>query len=469
MAAAIPSAETFPVVPVAKVVEQPETPSVQPDATARATGRENCCLRIFKRARESSECRSGGCKPGASSCAKPVYQRKGFGKTKSLRISSESKALSQREPYERRRSWLVPILGTVLAIAAIGGLVFVVSQFSGGINSGGSSMAKNTEKNEPETRNGSTKDDETKNDRTVDDDPVMNPPDIDEIDNTPIGTQPKKDRTKDDLPRDRKPKDPFGMEGPIKDPSDNPHKVADVLSDFRNNKQRDLIAFQFDMNLIENQWRRCPSVIFENDSESLQLQKFSVQGNRARLIEEAINETTSQLSKFWHQVRNSALETIGGSLTSDGKTVGFVEAGQSGIVLKIAGTNRNYEYQFIPPALIPIIADQGTIDDIPTYRLQKAAFLISNLKRTPGLQREIETLLSLSENDGHDVFHLRLMAELDFWNFSTPGSKVDLNALDESIKALEEQYAFSYGKQVKPVTRRAASRVFRLLALRFCG
>ena len=154
-------------------------------------------------------------------------------------------------------------------------------------------------------------------------------------------------------------------------------------------------------------------------------------------LNEAVAQTSVRLEEFWTQFRTSCTENQG-DIEVDGRVVGFVEAARNHLTLKIAGTIRRYDYRFVPPGLMMEIIDRNAIEDIPAYRLQKAAYLISQLQQRPDLGDDIEELLRLSEADGHDVYHLRLMAQFPFWELAQPKSRVAYRPQSRFYKKIPE-------------------------------
>lgn len=149
-------------------------------------------------------------------------------------------------------------------------------------------------------------------------------------------------------------------------------------------------------------------------------------------INQGIQETTQRLKEFWQQFKKSSLANRNDLQVGD-RTVGFVEATESHVTLKVAGVLRRYEYPFVPPALMMAIIDQGAIDDIPTYRLQKAAYLISRLHSRPDFADDIEELLMLSEQDGHDVSRLRRLADLPLEILASPKLRPRYRVISEPL------------------------------------
>lgn len=178
------------------------------------------------------------------------------------------------------------------------------------------------------------------------------------------------------------------------------------------------------MILIKNQWlRQNPSgrtsVLLTTASEEV--------AEELRVLNDAIGETSMRLGEFWQQFRKSCAENRG-DIEIDERVVGFVEATQEFLILRIAGSNRPYEYRFVPPGIMMATIDRNTIEDVPTFRLQKAAYLISRLDDRPDLVDEINDLLDASEDDGHDVENLRLVAQFDYWDLSEPSTRQEFQS-----------------------------------------
>ena len=130
----------------------------------------------------------------------------------------------------------------------------------------------------------------------------------------------------------------------------------------------------------------------------------------------AILETNTKLRAFWERFARSCQEFPGRQIEIDDRVVGIVERRPNSIILRIAGTNRDYEHRFVPPGLIMAIADQVAEPDDFDYRLEKAAYYISQLSTYPKYSNRADELLTEFE-DAQDVeSELRLMSELKFWD-----------------------------------------------------
>lgn len=181
------------------------------------------------------------------------------------------------------------------------------------------------------------------------------------------------------------------------------------------------------MMLIRRQWLRRETG--RPDLESLDIDSTELV-NELDELSKSMQEVSRHLEQFWQQFRRSC-NANRGDIEIDERVVGFVEAAPDYLVLRIAGNNRRYDYRFVPPGLIVAIIERNAIDDIPTYRLQKAAYLISNLDQRPDLLSQIEELLESSESDGHDVYALRLAARLHERELAEPASRPDYQMLGE--------------------------------------
>ena len=128
----------------------------------------------------------------------------------------------------------------------------------------------------------------------------------------------------------------------------------------------------------------------------------------------AIQETNTKLRAFWERFERSCQEFPGRQIEIDDRVVGIVERRPNSIILRIAGTNRDYEHRFVPPGLIMAIADQVAEPDDFDYELEKAAYYISQLSAYPKYSKRADELLTEFEDTQNVASELRLMSELKF-------------------------------------------------------
>ena len=128
----------------------------------------------------------------------------------------------------------------------------------------------------------------------------------------------------------------------------------------------------------------------------------------------AILETNTKLRAFWERFARSCQEFPGRQIEIDDRVVGIVERRPNSIILRIAGTNRDYEHRFVPPGLMMAITDQVAEPDDFDYELEKAAYYISQISAYPKYSKRADELLAEFEDTQDVASELRLMSELEF-------------------------------------------------------
>lgn len=142
-------------------------------------------------------------------------------------------------------------------------------------------------------------------------------------------------------------------------------------------------------------------------------------------LADELTEVYDLFDGFWSQVIASSTAISGGQeLKAANQIVSFVEADQDKVILRNAGSNITYQYSFCPPALAVVLAEQGSIKDIPTWNKQLAAFYALNQAGGVNYKNQIDTLLRGAEAAGHSCDSLRHFANFDFDALAQPVKKV---------------------------------------------
>ena len=142
-------------------------------------------------------------------------------------------------------------------------------------------------------------------------------------------------------------------------------------------------------------------------------------------LADELTEVYDLIDGFWSQVIASSTAISGGQeLNAANQIVSFVEADQDKVILRNAGSNITYQYSFCPPALAVVLAQQGSIKDIPTWNKQLAAFYALNQTGGVNYKNQIDTLLREAEAAGHSCDSLRHFANFDFSALAKPVKKV---------------------------------------------
>ena len=150
-------------------------------------------------------------------------------------------------------------------------------------------------------------------------------------------------------------------------------------------------------------------------------------------------QLTKYVEGFWKQVDKSANSISGAQeIIVGSQIVGFVEAMPQSVIIRRTGQNIEYKYSFCPPGLAVAIAEQGAIDDIPTWNLQKAAFYSFDQYGGRDHTRRINEFLAIAEDAGHDCANLRRLGKLDLDGLGLPETKLDPVSKSKSHPEIEQ-------------------------------
>ncbi len=188
---------------------------------------------------------------------------------------------------------------------------------------------------------------------------------------------------------------------------------------------------------------------------------------RLRKHFEATKSAVDLLDGFWAQVVSSSLAMEGGQeISLNEQTVGFVEGTEEYVILRVAGSNINFRYEFLPPGLAVKIAEIGAINDVPSWRMSLAAFL--GLQNDPQERHadRIEELIAQSVADGHDDTLLREFLNDDFSDIAV-ATKLKLPS-EAEISELLQDFQTAENSQsptrVKPqLANRLANRLMTMI------
>ena len=147
----------------------------------------------------------------------------------------------------------------------------------------------------------------------------------------------------------------------------------------------------------------------------------------------------SHVDGFWKQVHKSA-ESLSGApqIIIGSQIVGFVESKPQSIIIKRAGSNIEYQYSFCPPGLAVAIAEQGAVEDIPTWNIQKAAFYTVDQLGGLDHSRRINEFLEIAEEAGHNCEDLRRAGRFDLGGLGLPAEKTKLASTSKTVPAVEQ-------------------------------
>ena len=114
-------------------------------------------------------------------------------------------------------------------------------------------------------------------------------------------------------------------------------------------------------------------------------------------------------------------------------------------MIRNSGLNVTYQYYFCPPGLAVALGDQGQVDSIPTWSMQKAAFYAVNQSESVDFSRQIDEYCKIAEEANGDCELIRHFAGFDFENFERPKSIIvmpDRNELADLIGPFREENSY---------------------------
>ncbi|MFT7634086.1 MAG: hypothetical protein ACI87E_005145, partial [Mariniblastus sp.] len=170
------------------------------------------------------------------------------------------------------------------------------------------------------------------------------------------------------------------------------------------------------------------------------------------------------IEEFWNQVIQSCQEIPGGQeIEASGQIMSFIEADDQKIILRHAGMNITYDYEFCPPGLAVSLAKQGSIRDIPTWNRQLAAFY-AVAQRHSGIDHSetIDQLLAESEAAGHDCSGIRRFANFKFGPLGKPTEKIEMpnrKTFSQIIQEFRSENSYQEPKKLSPGTAQMLSNL----------
>ena len=239
------------------------------------------------------------------------------------------------------------------------------------------------------------------------------------------------------------------VEEPAKTPN-NPEQVQEKQVSFDELKALPL-AEQYELKnqllVIKNLWHQ---QLFDDVPEVVAEVR---QGPHGDQLGDAILATNEKLRGFWEHFALSCQQFPDRQIVIDDRVVGLVEALPNSVILRISGTNREYEHRFVPPGLMMAIADRVVEPEDTEYELKKAAFYISQLSAKPKYSARVDETLTEYETAQIDVSELRLMTNLKFWELGETvdeSDKVKFRPDRELSDGLKEAFAAESAKKTKP-------------------
>jgi hypothetical protein len=102
-----------------------------------------------------------------------------------------------------------------------------------------------------------------------------------------------------------------------------------------------------------------------------------------------------------------------------GTQVPLIETANQRLVLRINGQPESYLFDDLSPPTLIELAESTGIEDIPSWRLQKATYLLLYGDLSLTEESEIREALSQSAADGHEVQAIEKLADLRMWLLTT--------------------------------------------------
>ena len=145
------------------------------------------------------------------------------------------------------------------------------------------------------------------------------------------------------------------------------------------------------------------------------------------------------LEQFWKQVIDSSVAIPAGQpIEVAGYTIGFVDGTKEFVILRIDGTNVKFDYEFLPPGIAMALADQGAVDDVPTYRMQKAACYAIHKHVDPNYRQRALAFANQAAADGHDPMPVRQFVDFELANVGVPAAQAAPPSVGELRERLSE-------------------------------
>jgi hypothetical protein len=155
----------------------------------------------------------------------------------------------------------------------------------------------------------------------------------------------------------------------------------------------------------------------------------------------AAEEAIGLSEGFWKQVVSSCRTLKTGEIRFGDDIAMFVESTDQFVVLKLKGVLVKVQLAYLPKSVAIELAERGTINDIPSWRLQKSVALMLEPLDAGKNEQAIRELLSESARDGHGISNLEwlLQRRLDEATFASRRQPPDEVPREVAIKKLNEK------------------------------
>lgn len=226
---------------------------------------------------------------------------------------------------------------------------------------------------------------------------------------------------------------------------------ADRLDELRRACQRlNRSLFRRDKKVSQEQLESAKQILAVYDTDNTRVEDS--QQHYVQLVDDA-ERMLESIEGFWGQVVKGTNAFKGGAEIEIGEQkLGFLEADETGFVVRNAGVNVRYEYFFTPPGLAVRMGENGQIDSIPNWSIQKAAFYAVNQTTGTDYLSRIEELLKVAKDAGFDCEFVERYARFDFENFA-PIDKVAFpkeSELDAGIQNFRTEQSYTDVRKLDP-------------------
>ena len=313
-------------------------------------------------------------------------------------------SINKRKFKRKKSSWLVPTFCLVLCLGGIGGLVYLVTNYEAIIGK--------------QITISPIADDPIENPRVANESTIESVPGEDEVD--PANHDPRV------IPGNLSTSGPAGDGSNDKPPRENAKREKldfEQQVRFRRHLETARRAmYRRDATKAQNEVRNAQALFtrFERGDIVLDESQASL-----KQTADAANEIKSLVEGFWQQVVASAVEMPAGqSLEVAGKTLGFVEGNQDFVILRIDGTNATIHYDSLAPGIAMALAEQGAKPDLPTFRLQQAAFYAVHSSLDPKYRDRAIELANEAADDGHDPEPIKQFVNFELAAVGVPEARI---------------------------------------------
>ncbi|MEM7455617.1 MAG: hypothetical protein AAF456_14790 [Planctomycetota bacterium] len=194
---------------------------------------------------------------------------------------------------------------------------------------------------------------------------------------------------------------------------------------------------------------------------------------KAKLLKE-VAESDQQvkvwLEGFWQQVVKSATALGTTDVEAGGTIVSLVEGTDKHCIFRINGRNMTYSYEMLPPGLAMAVAEMGAKDDVPTWRLQKAAFYAVHLHIDELYGEKAVDFARTAARDGHDASPIEnVVLNLDLEELGVPRRRREASSPRELREPVRNYLAEAGFRRVNRMSRADAENAFDTLFQKAIG